>query len=123
MSVSVTSISFHNGYIDVVLEGASIGFSNQYLTIHDQAFAAAEEHGCHRILIDASQIAYVPNILLEHETAQDLARHCKEDCRVAVLSSPDVLQANLHLETTAQNRGAAVRGFVSREEAVTWLLH
>jgi hypothetical protein len=108
MSLSITSITFQDKYLDVVLEGASVGYSRQYLVIHDAAFAAAEEHGCQKILIDASRVQYTPNVILEHETAEDLARRCQGGCHVAVMSPAQSQNANKHLKNTARNRGVSM---------------
>ena len=123
MRVSVASTSFHDNYIDVVLEGISVGFSRQYLTIHDQAFAAAEENSCSNILIDASRIQYQPDPVLEHNTAVDLAHRCKEGSRVAVVVPSGGQRASDRFDSTAQSRDLNVRAFTNREEAVAWLLH
>ena len=123
MTVSVASISFHDNYIDVVLEGVSVGFSPQFLTIHDQAFAAAEEHSCSNILIDASAVEYTIDTIMERNVAIDLAHRCQGIYRVALISPSPEHGAYKQVELTAHGRGIDVRVFARREEAVVWLLH
>ena len=124
MSVNITSISFQDNYVNVVLEGVRTGFLTQYLTIHDQAFAVAEEHDCPRILIDASRVDFEPDIVLERSLAIDLAHRCHEKHRVAVVlpSGSSVQKAGEKFESTAHSRGLSVRAFTHHETAMTWLL-
>jgi hypothetical protein len=120
--VNITSISFQDNYINVVLEGISSGFSTRYATIHEQAFAAAAGHDCPRILIDASRIDYEPDSVLEHNTAIDLVHRCHDSHTVAVLLPSRGQKARGKFEGAAYSRGLSVRAFAHREEAVTWLL-
>jgi hypothetical protein len=122
MTVNITSISYHRTYIEVVLEGTSTGFSTRYVTIHEQAFVAAEEHDCCRILINASRIDYEPDAVLEHNTAIDLAHRCHDSHRVAVILPFSGQKAGGKFESTAHSRGLSVRAFAHHGTAVSWLL-
>lgn len=125
MNVKAEFVALRDGYIEVSLEGASTGLHSRYREIHDRAFAASLLHSCERILIDASRVAYEPNVLLEHQTAMDLAQHCAAHpfrvC-IATISPPQAYAANEHLETAARNRGVNVEVFRDRDTALSWLL-
>lgn len=124
MSVKPVSITLHDGYLDVILQGVSRGTHSHYLEIHDEIFAASRESHCGRILIDGSQLDYTPNVLLEHQTAMDLAARCASHpfhVIVAAVAPANSTRANEHLETAARNRGANIRLFLNREDAVAWL--
>lgn len=124
MPLAPDSITFHDGHIEVVLQGISSGLHTHYRDVHEQIFAASLKYDCGLILLDASRVEYQPNVLLEHQTAVDLAARCANhpfSVRVAAVSPANALQANEHMETAARNRGANVKVFRSREEAVAWL--
>ncbi len=125
MPLAPDSITFHDGYIEVVLQGVSAGLHTHYRDIHEQIFAASLKYNCGLILLDASRVEHQPNVLLEHQTAVDLAARCSNHpfcVRVAAISPANALQVNEHLETAARNRGANVKVFWNRDEAVAWLL-
>jgi hypothetical protein len=125
MPLAPDSITFHDGYVEVVLQGISAGLHAHYKDVHEQVFAASLTHNCGLILLDASRVEYQPNVLLEHQTAVDLAARCARhplNVRVAAVSPANASQANEHLETASRNRGANIKVFWNRDDAVMWLL-
>lgn len=122
MPVSLDSIALRDGYVEVVLGGEYEGRLVHFQEYLKRILDAADQHGCTRVLLDNSRVRYFPDILAEHLVAERMAQLVPPTFRFAFIAPGNIPAQNSHFETVAVNRGARVRVFRSRDEALGWLL-
>lgn len=75
-------------------------------------------HGC--LLVDMHEVAGRPSDLHRFEAAQATADAARGRFRVALIPPREL--SDRFFEDAARNRGAALKAFQDRSEAVAWLL-
>lgn len=84
--------------------------------------ATLKEHGCDRLLADASDVESKRSVLDDYQITSSHASHFPPDTRHAMLvkaSDEDYMQ---FVENVARNRGVEMNMYIDREEAIDWLL-
>ncbi len=80
-----------------------------------------EERGISKVFVDATGETSLPPTTPVFEFGSELANAFR-GVKFAVVTSPQTEHDLRFLETVTRNRGAKVRMFVSREDALEWLL-
>lgn len=80
----------------------------------------AREQGLMKIMVDATSLGMLPSIIDLHSFASELSRRTK-GMRHAIVVSEHSPKNVGYVETVAQNRGAIIRTFFSKDEALAWL--
>jgi hypothetical protein len=122
MPVTLESIVLREGYLEVQFGGAYNGPSYRSREYLERIFHACEQHQCSRVLLDHTRVIYQTDILAEHSVGEALAQMAPPGVRLAFVSPISTLPHPSHFETVAVNRGARVRVFWDRQQALAWLL-
>jgi hypothetical protein len=115
----------YDGYIEVINKGAAVrGFPNIRAAI-EVMVESCEEHGCNKILCSFAKVEYEKNsdIFAEHRLAEFLTQPRFAWIKWAFVLPPSPDSGAAHVENAAVNRGVRLRTFLTRDEAIDWLLH
>jgi hypothetical protein len=122
MPVSLDSISPRDGFLDVLFSGSYDGQIVHFPEYLQRILEASRDYDQTRILMDFSSVRYVPDILTEHMVGERLSQLLPPTIRCAYVAPRTVAPQPSHFETVAVNRGARLRVFWNRQEALQWLL-
>jgi hypothetical protein len=80
-----------------------------------------KEHGFTKVFVDATKETSLPSTFHSFDIGSQLANAVRL-LRVAVLGSTRLKKNLTFIETVAHNRGALVKVFYSRKDAMAWLM-
>jgi hypothetical protein len=80
----------------------------------------AAEHNLKKVLHNATSLEYLPSVMQIHNFAAELARQTPGMMHAIIVSTQTPKDINF-IQTVAHNRGASVRVFLSRDDALSWL--
>ncbi|HVN97184.1 MAG TPA: hypothetical protein VMT62_12215 [Syntrophorhabdaceae bacterium] len=107
------------GYLVVRDASSSFTVKNAQI-VTEGMLLEARNKGHNRILLDLTRWSKPKNEMVRYTIGKYLSEVIRPPLKVAVLSSPDVL--NRFAETVATNRGAQLRVFSDEKLAIKWLL-
>ena len=86
--------------------------------------AWCREHGIEKLLLDSSGLTGFANPGPEERFlfGEALARAAQGQVKIAIVTRPEIMDAEKFGITVARNRGLFAEGFTSEAEAVAWLL-
>lgn len=86
----------------------------------DEVKHEAESRGMTRLLIDVLPLRMPSSEFTRYETGVYLAEILYPPFKIAVIANPEDI--NRFSENVASNRGATIKNFTGRQEAVDWLM-
>ncbi|HYL02687.1 MAG TPA: hypothetical protein VEU54_04650 [Steroidobacteraceae bacterium] len=112
------AIEASDQYLRVTVKG-TYGFGRSRRLIH-AVRELSDRHHLRRILADVTGVTGVPPDIDRFELGERIAEVFGSTHTLAVIAREEAV--NRLAETVAQNRGAALRVFLTEQEALTWLL-
>lgn len=94
---------------------------NKQITL--ELIRTCRQHGCDRLLVDDTDVAYTSSTLSLYEMAKfyNDSHFQREVRKVALVPNPTYKEDNTFYETVVRNRGLNLRVFYDLESAAAWL--
>ena len=84
--------------------------------------SACLDNGCKRVLCDERELEYKLGKFDVFKLAESLTAFAPQIIKAALVYSPNNVEDAVFWETVGVNRGATVKVFQSRDEAMQWVL-
>jgi hypothetical protein len=80
----------------------------------------SQDQGLYKVMVDATRLNKMPSITYLHDFAIELASKTMKFKHALVVSEQTPHDIS-HIEIAAQNRGATIKIFTSKDDALLWL--
>lgn len=111
--------TYHNRGEYLLVEVSESYKLDLYLSIIHEVADRCRREGVYKVLIDFSQAMGDPSIVDRYTLGNEIARVWKYKIQGAGIAQRDTI--NYVMENVAVNRGANVKAFTARQDALKWL--